>query len=225
MKGNIMPNAVCASAAPIGKGVQKARDGIRKWHLLCYNLAVSVVHIRMVWRLYYRGGRTYFPGLWQAILVAAIAMPAFASQKVELEWRPSISPDVVGYNVYYGGASDDYTNMVSVGNLTNLTVSGLADGTTYYFSARAINGFGLESGYSVQSIYAVPTAAAILGQPVYVSNGVSISVTGVPGYSYVIEASTDLVSWVVLRTNVSPLQFTDTNSWRYPKRFYRAVYF
>jgi Fibronectin type III domain len=169
-------------------------------------------------------GRVRGRSLWAAILMAVIALPVIASQRVELEWNPSVSPDVVGYNIYYGGASDNYTNEVSVGSFTNLTVSGLADGATYYFSVKAVNGSGLESSYSVQTAYAVPTAAANLGRPLFSSNGVSIPVTGVPGYLYIVEASTDLVNWVELETNVTPLMFTDTNAWRYPKRFYRAVY-
>lgn len=159
-----------------------------------------------------------------AIVVAAIALPTLASQSVELEWNPSVSSDVVGYNIYYGGANDNYTNEVSAGSLTNLTVAGLADGTTYFFAIRAVNSSGFESGYSVQTAYAVPTAAALLARPLVTRNGITVTVTGVPGYLYIVEASTDLVNWVELETNVTPLLFTDTNSWRYPKRFYRAVY-
>jgi hypothetical protein len=161
----------------------------------------------------------------QAVLILFITFPTFASQNAELEWNPSVSPDVVGYDVYYGGSSGGYTNEVSVGDMTNLTVSGLSDGTSYYFAVRAINIFGLESDYSAQTAYAVPTAAAILGAPIFSSNGTSIPVSGIPGYLYVIEASTNMVNWVALQTNVTPLLFTDTNKWRYPERFYRAVYF
>ena len=156
-------------------------------------------------------------------LLAAAAPQVFASQSVELVWTPSSSPDIVGYNIYYGNASSAYTNEISVGNLTNLTVSGLSSGSTYYFAARAINGSGVESTFSVQTSYSVPFPGAMAGRPILSSNGVSISVTGQAGSTYIVQGSTDLVNWVPLETNISPLLFTDTN--RYKKRFYRAIYF
>ena len=53
-----------------------------------------------------------------------IQLPAFATQNVTLAWNPSTDPTVVGYNIYYGGASGNYTNTLSAGNATNMTVSG-----------------------------------------------------------------------------------------------------
>jgi hypothetical protein len=156
--------------------------------------------------------------------VVVSALPAIASQSVQLNWSPSASPDVVGYNIYYGATSGDYTNELSVGNTTNVTVSGLSDSTTYYFAAKSINTAGIESAYSVQTSYVVPSAAAIFGTPVFSSNAMSVTVRGIPGYVYVIEASTDLVNWLSLETNLTPLIFTDTNAGRYSRRYYRAVY-
>ncbi|HEY1787223.1 MAG TPA: fibronectin type III domain-containing protein [Verrucomicrobiae bacterium] len=169
-------------------------------------------------------GAVSLMGLFAGIGIAASALPAFASQSVQLNWSPSASPDVVGYNIYYSEASGDYTNEISVGNTTNLTVSGLLDSTTYYFAARTINGSGIESAYSVRASYVVPTAAAMFGKPVFSKNAISVAVKGIPGYIYVIQASTDLVNWISLETNLTPLLFTDTNLGRYNRRFYRAMY-
>jgi hypothetical protein len=169
-------------------------------------------------------GEVSLMSLLAGIGMMVTVLPTFGSQSVQLNWSPSASPDVVGYNIYYGGANGDYTNEVSVGNMTNATVSGLLDNTTYFFSARTINGSGIESVYSIQASYAVPTAAALFGRPVFSSNAVSVTVKGVPGYMYVIQASTDMVNWLSLETNLTPLVFTDTNRGRYNKRFYRAVY-
>lgn len=162
--------------------------------------------------------------LFVGIGIVASSLPALASQSVQLNWSPSSSPDVVGYNIYYGEASGDYTNEISVGNTTNVTISGLLDSATYYFAARTINSSGAESVYSIPTSYVVPTAAALFGKPVFSSNGISVTVKGIPGYIYVIQASTDLVNWISLETNLTPLLFTDTNLGRYGRRFYRAVY-
>lgn len=158
------------------------------------------------------------------LVLATAGLSVFASQSVELTWSPSASPDVVGYNIYYGPASGVYTGEISVGNTTNATISGLLDSTTNYFAAKAINSEGIESAYSIQTSYIVPSAAAIFGRPVFSSNGVSITMKGVPGYVYVVQASTDLVHWISLETNLTPLEFIDTNPGRYSRRFYRAFY-
>ena len=64
-----------------------------------------------------------------SLLLSGIALllssPALATQNVTLAWNASTDPTVVGYNIYYGGASATYTNTLSAGNATNLTVSGL----------------------------------------------------------------------------------------------------
>jgi hypothetical protein len=51
----------------------------------------------------------------------------------------------------------------------------------------------------------------------------SFGATGVPGFNYIVKASTNLTSWVPLATNASPFSFTDFSSSNFPHRFYRAV--
>jgi hypothetical protein len=74
--------------------------------------------------------------------------PALAAGSITLAWDPSTNSSVAGYNIYYGGAKGTYTNKISAGNATNVTVSGLASGTTYYFVATTYNTMGLESSFS-----------------------------------------------------------------------------
>jgi hypothetical protein len=64
---------------------------------------------------------------------------------------------VVGYNLYSGVASQTYTNMLSVGNVTNGTVAGLVPGTTYYFSVVAVDSLGDESPFCNEVTYLVST--------------------------------------------------------------------
>ena len=78
------------------------------------------------------------------------------SSSAVLAWNGDSSPNVARYNLYSGGASQSYTNVVSVGNVTNATVSGLVQGATYFFAVTAINSAGLESTPSPEISYAVP---------------------------------------------------------------------
>lgn len=59
------------------------------------------------------------------------------------------------------------------------------------------------------------------------TNGVlSLQLSGMPGKSYVLQASTNLVDWVPLSTNVPPatvLNLLDPSATNFPSRFYRAL--
>ena len=83
-------------------------------------------------------------------------LPAFAAGSVTLAWDPSTDPTVTGYNVYYGGASGTYTNEICAGNATNVTISGLVQGATYYFAATTYAASGMESPFSSEVSYLVP---------------------------------------------------------------------
>jgi hypothetical protein len=51
----------------------------------------------------------------------------------------------------------------------------------------------------------------------------TLSITGIPGFNFVIQASTNLTDWVNLQTNTAPCTFVDSNAWQYPMRLYRVV--
>ncbi len=78
---------------------------------------------------------------------------AFASQSVTLTWDPNTDTNVVGYKIYFGGTSQVYTNSISVGNVTNTTITGLLDGTTYFFAATTYDASGVESDFSNEASY------------------------------------------------------------------------
>lgn len=82
----------------------------------------------------------------------------FAVGSVVLAWDASADTNVVGYRVYFGGASGDYTNSANVGNVTNATFNNLPDGSTYYFAAASYTSQGFESDYSNEILHIVPTA-------------------------------------------------------------------
>jgi hypothetical protein len=97
------------------------------------------------------------------VILAAVFMrfPAWAAG-VTLAWNPGTGPSIVGYNIYYGGASHTYTNKVSVGLATSTTLSGLVEGKTYYFAATTYTALGAESPFSGELLYSIPS---VVNQP------------------------------------------------------------
>ena len=153
--------------------------------------------------------------------VLGVTLPV--SYSVTLAWNSSSSTNVVGYNVYYGLASGVYSNMESVTG-TNTTIIGLAAGTTYFFAATAVDALGVESPFSNEASFTtgVPTVrvrTATAGQFV-------MTVSGLIGQTYEIEATPDLVTWTVIGMVTldasGSSDFTDTNAANFPQRFYRT---
>jgi hypothetical protein len=159
--------------------------------------------------------------LHNPVPVLGVTLPV--SYSVTLAWNPSISTNVVGYNVYCGLASGVYNSVESVTG-TNTTITGLAAETTHYFAATAVDALGVERQFSNETGYTtgVPTVrarAAFAGQFV-------LTVSGLIGQTYDIEATQDFTTWTVIGTvtlDASGLvDFTDTNSASFPQRFYRT---
>jgi hypothetical protein len=157
--------------------------------------------------------------------VQALSLTLPASYTVNLSWDASPSTDVVGYDVYYGTASGVYTNNILVGNVTSYTISGLSAGVTYYITVAALDVNGQESPFSNEINYmpGVPTVqvgAASAGQ-------FNLTLSGLIGQAYNVEASPDLVTWTVIGTvtldATGSLNFTDTNAAIFPQRFYRTA--
>jgi hypothetical protein len=93
----------------------------------------------------------YFPALFLIgsffFLLLALAVQARAEQ-VSLAWDANTEPDLGGYKLYYGTASQAYSQVIDVGKGTQVTVSNLNQGVTYFFAVTAYNLQGAESDYS-----------------------------------------------------------------------------
>jgi hypothetical protein len=72
---------------------------------------------------------------------------AFPAQ-VTLAWDPNTESDIAGYKLYYGNASESYSQVIDVANTTLYTVNNLTNGNTYYFAVTAYDTSGYESEHS-----------------------------------------------------------------------------
>ena len=167
------------------------------------------------------------------LLLAQILRPAqvFAATPADpynltFAWSASSSSEVVGYNLYYGTISGIYTNKIPVGNLTTTTISGLSGGVSYYFATTAFSADGQESDFSNEVSYQQKLFGPKM-QIASTSNGqFKLALVGSAGGTYDIEASQDLMSWLVIGTVTldtnGAVDFTDPNTANFSKRFYRT---
>jgi hypothetical protein len=83
---------------------------------------------------------------------------AAAQHKVSLQWNPSTSSGVVGYNLYRGTVSGGpYTEISSRAASPTYLDSTVSAGQTYYYVVTAVDGVGTESVHSNQATAVVPT--------------------------------------------------------------------
>ena len=92
--------------------------------------------------------------------LCAIPLSSAVAATVNLAWEASKSSNVDGYKMYYGTSSRNYPYSVNVGNHTSCSISGLQEGKKYYFAATAYNTSDVESDYSEEFPYTVPTGSA-----------------------------------------------------------------
>ncbi|HEY1791191.1 MAG TPA: fibronectin type III domain-containing protein [Verrucomicrobiae bacterium] len=163
-----------------------------------------------------------------ALLLGAKAMAQTGTNNLTLAWIPSTSAGVAGYDIYYGTSSGNYMTAVPIFGATNVTLRGLASGQTYYIAATSFDTNGNQSGFSPEitaTVGSVTQAArAVLSAAVGLPAGqFGFALTGTAGAQYVVQASTDLIHWVTLQTNIAPFRFVDSNTSQFTHRFYRTV--
>jgi hypothetical protein len=85
-----------------------------------------------------------------------------------------------------------------------------------------------DSSSSVSSLPAAlvvsTTPAATLSSAIHTNGKFSFDVIGVAGYTYAVQASTDLIHWTSVQTNTAPFTFEDPNADQAARQFYRTVW-
>lgn len=107
---------------------------------------------------------TYTPPANPPAGTLVLNTPTAGSQSVGLSWNSVSNAD--GYKVRYGTSSGNYTTTVTAGNTTQYTVTGLANGTIYYFVVAAYNsaGDGANSNEESETPFYAPDASTVVIQ-------------------------------------------------------------
>jgi len=114
------------------------------------------------------------------------------------------------------------TNLFGATDAT-LTLTNVTTDLAGLYGVTVTNLAGLASTSATLSVY-TSAAAVLTTPPGLTSDGFQFTITGVPGFNYVVEASTNLADWVPLFTNTSPFTFVDGGASNFPARYYRSVY-
>lgn len=164
------------------------------------------------------------------LIALALAPILGNAASVTMSWAPNPERNIAGYVVYFGEKPGTYTTITNVGNATSTVFNGLTEGTTYYFNATAYNTYGLESALATEVAFTIPTASTQnrwANSMTRAANGmITLWVTGIPGQTNYTLASTDLLNWRYIRTNVlttSPMKISVSNPGGTNRIFYRTM--
>ena len=104
----------------------------------------------------------------------------------------------------------------------NLTLNNIATSQAGPYSVTVSDDAGVITNFTIYlAVY--PTAAATLTPTKVASGPFSFNVSGVPGFGYHVQASTNLVDWESVQTNLAPFVVMDPDAGLYSQRFYRTI--
>jgi hypothetical protein len=104
-----------------------------------------------------------------------------------------------------------------------LNLSGVTANQAGQYRVVVSNVLGATNTAAALTVYS--TVAPSLAKATPPSRGqFALTVSGVAGYKYVVQVSTNMVSWTCVGTNVAPFTFVDTNASQFKQRFYRSYY-
>jgi len=92
-----------------------------------------------------------------ALSILLIGASDLRAANVLLMWAANTELDLAGYKAFYGLTSHNYGTEIAIGKQTDLLITGLNVGSTYYFAMKAFDTLGLESDFS-QEVFVTITA-------------------------------------------------------------------
>jgi PKD repeat protein len=107
--------------------------------------------------------RELFPHFFLAGLALFLFSGNLYAGNANLAWDTSTSSNVGGYKISYGQTSGNYTSTIDAGNSTTYSLTGLQEGTKYYFAVKAYDSTKtVESAYSNETNFIVPATTTAL---------------------------------------------------------------
>ena len=126
--------------------------------------------------------------------------------QVSLDWADNAEPDLAGYQVHRGtNSGGPYSQLASIGTLSEYTDTGLTNGSTYYYVVTAEDGSGNRSADSDQAS-ATPTEPAPPADTTPLAVPAGLSATPADGQVHLDWADNtepDLVGYNVHRSTIS----------------------
>ena len=115
-------------------------------------------------------------GSWKSYILNYLPTPSAGGASVNLAWNASPSSNAAGYIVAYGQSHGSYTVNIDVGNVTTYKVTGLQEGSTYHFAAKAYN-----SARTLESVYSNEVDLTIPVPPVPTADFTASKTSGIAG--------------------------------------------
>jgi hypothetical protein len=147
------------------------------------------------------------------------------SQKVTISATSSNSKLIPTPTVSYTSPnSSGVLNFTPATGLTGTSVISVTVNNGQKANNLLTRQFSITVGNAVNAVSAAKVAVNLAAVAPPARGQFAMTVNGVAGNKYVVQASTNMVNWDSVLTNTSPFKFVDTNASKFNQRFYRSFY-
>jgi uncharacterized repeat protein (TIGR03806 family) len=172
-------------------------------------------------------------------LIDTNAVAVMAAWINGLPGTPALAPPTITPN---GGTFAPSVNVVLQSTNNNATLYYTLDGSlpttnSFLYSAPFVltndttvtaNAFwtGFNNSVTVNALFIIQPSIFFTSMAFITNNAFQLGLSGVPGNSYVLQATTNFVNWTSLSTNLAPtnlFNLYDPNATNFPYRFYRVL--
>ena len=90
------------------------------------------------------------PYFLKYLLLLMLLPTVIFAASVRVSWQANTESDLAGYKIYYGTQAGSYSTTINVANVLQYSLTGLSEGSTYYFAVTAYDQSGNESSFSTE---------------------------------------------------------------------------